>query len=108
MEVGERPEGGLRIALSGELDLENSARIDATLAELQAGVPDVHLDLRELTFIDSSGARSIWSAHVRARDGGGSLSVLVAPGAVRRALAVTGLDGELTLIEDGRPGDGAA
>ena len=107
MEVDDRLDGRLRIALRGELDLEDSGRVDEALTELQSSAHDVALDLRELTFIDSSGARSLWSAHVRARDAGGTLTVLVAPGAVRRALAVTGLEGELELIEDVLPEGGA-
>jgi anti-anti-sigma factor len=108
MEAGDPRDGRLEIAMRGELDLEDSARVDAVLTDLQSAAHDVTLDLRELTFIDSSGARSLWSAHVRAREAGGSLTVIVAPGAVRRALAVTGLDGELSVVEDGLPGGGAA
>jgi anti-anti-sigma factor len=99
LEVGERPDGAAEVVLRGELDLEDAARVDAALAAVQAGAPVLVLNLREVTFIDSSGARVIWAGHVRARDAGGRLTVLVAPGAVRRALALTGLDGELNVVE---------
>lgn len=87
------------MVLRGELDLEDAARVDAAIADVQATAPVLIMDLREVTFIDSSGARVIWACHVRSRDAGGKLTVLVAPGAVRRALALTGLDGEMEVVE---------
>jgi anti-sigma B factor antagonist len=96
------------VVLRGELDLEDAAAVDAALAELQRRAAGLVLDLRELTFMDSSGTRALWAAHQRASDAGGTLRVVVAPGAVRRTLAVTGLDGELDLLEHGASENGSA
>ncbi|MDX6556155.1 MAG: anti-sigma factor antagonist [Miltoncostaeaceae bacterium] len=102
--VGDADGGGAtEVVLSGELDLEDADALDAALVELQRGTATLVLDLREVTFIDSSGARALWAAHVRAGEAGGALRVIVGPGAVRRALAVTGLDHELNLVEDAAP-----
>ena len=53
-----------------------TTRLERTLSRSQARL--VVLDLRELTFIDSSGVHAIVSAGIRARKGGRRL-VLVHP-----------------------------
>jgi anti-sigma B factor antagonist len=59
----------------------------------------VILDLRELEFMDSSGAKLIVAASGRARQAGGRLVVVRGPVAVERIFALVGLDRQLELVD---------
>jgi anti-sigma B factor antagonist len=54
-------------ALSGELDLTGTPRLSACLTDVLASAWLVVVDLRELTFMDSSGVAAIIAADKRAR-----------------------------------------
>jgi anti-sigma B factor antagonist len=82
----------LVVTPTGELDIETADRLTAAMHEpLDNGFRHVVADLRGVTFIDSSGIRSLWEAHQRAERDGARLSVIIGNGHVRRALALTGL-----------------
>ena len=88
----------VRVAPSGELDLATASLLEAQLHELRtAGFDDVVLDLRELTFIDSSGIRVIVAEHRFAQTTGLGFSLRSGPPAVQRALEVCGLLGLLDI-----------
>ena len=107
MTVRRRP-GRTEVALAGELDLSDAEAVDRALERLQRESPGLRLDLRALEFIDSSGARVLWSAHERAQEAGGDfLEVVVGPGAVRRVLTIVGFDEHLHIVEAGPPDAGA-
>jgi anti-anti-sigma factor len=74
---------------AGELDMAVCGRIEREVGDLlDAGCPAVVLDLRELTFVDSSGVRELLRCREAARDSGARLELVLAPGAVTRALEV--------------------
>lgn len=84
----------VRVAPVGELDLATASLLEEQLHELRsAGFEHVVLDLRELTFIDSSGIRVIVAEHRFAEDTEHEFSLLSGPPAVQRALEVCGLLG---------------
>ena len=56
------------------------------------------LDLRAVTFIDSTGVRLILQARERARRHRAGLVLLCEPGEVTRVLALSGLDGQLDVV----------
>jgi anti-anti-sigma factor len=58
------------------------------------------LDLRELTFLDSTGLRLITSAAGRASLGGWRLVLVRGPEPVQRVFRITRLDGELEFVHD--------
>jgi anti-sigma B factor antagonist len=62
--------------VTGELDLATAPALDETLQQAQLQARLVVLDLRELDFMDSSGAHTIVSASLRARLNGGRLVVV--------------------------------
>ena len=65
---------------AGELDLAVTGRIEReVLALLAAGCPAIVLDLRELTFIDSSGVRELLRSREAALDGGARLELMLVP-----------------------------
>jgi anti-sigma B factor antagonist len=90
-----RQEGACRVALRGELDLGSAPQLEHALAT--AGDGDVLLDLRGLTFMDSTGVRLLLEAAER---GGPGLRIL-APrdGDARVTIDVTGIAPLLPLVD---------
>jgi anti-anti-sigma factor len=92
---------GVRIVLSGELDISTAPRVEEELTRVEEGRPAVILlDLRELEFMDSTGLRVIVSADGRAREAGRSLRLVRGPEAVQRIFRVTRLDERLEIGDD--------
>lgn len=91
----------MRVAPGGELDLANAATLQAQLDELRgAGFQHVMLDLRELTFIDSSAVRLILREDRLARSAGRRFSLIKGPPAVQGVLDVCGV---LDRLDFGEP-----
>jgi anti-anti-sigma factor len=74
-----------RVAPAGELDLATIAQLEAALPRVVAGETLV-IDLRELTFIDSSGVHLLMRLDVAARTDGWDLVVVRGQPAVQRVL----------------------
>jgi anti-sigma B factor antagonist len=88
----------VRVLISGELDLATVGDVRNQIAELlDVGWRDVLIDLREVTFMDTSGVHALLDADQRARDESVRLAVVVEPGPVRELLRITGTDRILTL-----------
>jgi anti-anti-sigma factor len=86
----------------GELDLATAPELEELVLGLMADGVSVVLDLRGLSFMDSSGVRVLVAARARASDGGGELTI-VRPergGAVDRILEVSGIDQALELVDE--------
>ena len=82
----------VRVVPIGEVDIATVGEIDARLRELnQAGFRHVVLDLRRLTFIDSTGVRLVLTWHAAARQNGIDFTVLEGPPAVQRVFALAGV-----------------
>jgi anti-anti-sigma factor len=68
----EREEGGaLRVVVRGELDIATAPRLEAVLADSSAS--SLRVDLRGLTFMDSTGVRTLLQATEDARAAGREL-----------------------------------
>lgn len=91
------------IVLEGELDIvgapELTAAIDGLLAE--PGV-EVVVDLRGLTFMDSSGLQALLHGHRQAQQAPGSFSLVRGSDAVMRVFELAGVNG---LIPFARPAE---
>lgn len=90
------------VELHGELDL---ARVDDVRAELdrieaEGSAERVAVDLRDLTFLDSSGLRLLVVASGRARERGVPLVLVRGPEQVQHVFEITGMDRELTFVDD--------
>jgi anti-sigma B factor antagonist len=98
----ERSADGLRIALSGELDMATAPSVEERLEELDGGDPPSRLvlDLRGLRFIDSTGLSLLMNADSRARKAGRRVTIVSGNGAPRRILETTGLAARLDVVED--------
>jgi anti-anti-sigma factor len=58
------------------------------------------LDLSDLTFLDSTGLRTVVTADERARENGRRLVVVRGPDAVQRVFAITRLEERLEMVDD--------
>lgn len=80
------------VHLTGELDLSSAPELERTLQQAQGRAPVVVLDLRELTFIDSSGLHVIVNANARAERAHGRLILIRGARQLDRLFTMTGLD----------------
>jgi anti-sigma B factor antagonist len=91
-----RTGNSVRIELTGELDSYSSEAFDRSARrEEQDGCEEIILDLKELTFVDSTGLRSLIEAARRAQAGGWTVSVVNARGKVRMVFDLTDMDSML-------------
>lgn len=89
------------VRLEGELDMQSSPSLREELNALIDGEMPVVVDLRGLSFIDSSGIRCLTLAASRARDAGdGRMQVIRPPqGQVSQVLTLTNVGRYLPLID---------
>ena len=84
----------------GELDLDTAPLLEQELgAARAAGAASVVLDMRALTFMDSTGLRIVVSGDARARQRGGRFAVVRGPEAVQRIFRITRLDERLDMVD---------
>lgn len=90
-----------RVTVAGELDLVSAPELEQTLRHLRlAPAGDVVLDLREVTFIDSSGLRVVLVGSRDARTAGHRFVVLAGTGQVRRVIDMAQVADHLELGDD--------
>jgi len=95
-----RDDSMVRLALAGEFDLSNATQVEDAIKDVERESPElIVLDLRELTFMDSTGLRVMVSADARARDKSRRLVVVQGPESVHRVFRITGLDDHLDIVE---------
>jgi anti-anti-sigma factor len=81
------------IELAGELDLHESGRLSAAVAEiLTEGVELLELDATALTFIDSAGLRAILLARSGAADQGVTFLISGVSPQIRRVMEIAGAE----------------
>lgn len=93
-ELIEQPSGTIVVRVHGDLDL---ATAPAFTAQLQGRRGPLVFDLRQTTFLDSSGLRALLTV---TRADGGSAAVICPAGAPRRILQMSGVDALFALYED--------
>jgi len=94
--------GSWVIALFEELDLAADSECEAALRLVQGAWESVTLDLRGLTFMDSSGVRFILALSAMAARDGFELRVIKGNAAVQRVLELSGVEDRLEM-RDARP-----
>ena len=80
------------VVLGGEIDIAAVHELRAEFAALTDGSRPVTIDLRDVSFIDSSGIEALVAARRDAERAGGSVVLLAPSPAVARVLEVAGLD----------------
>jgi anti-sigma B factor antagonist len=97
-----------RLALSGELDVVTSPGLDAAVERLLAGrIESLVIDLRGVTFMDSSGLRTVLTAWDSCREADCEFLLIPDTGACMRLFQITGVLDDLPLWEP-ESGDGFA
>jgi anti-sigma B factor antagonist len=88
------------LTVDGELDLSTSPELRDALMNLGADHPRIAIDLRAVTFMDSTALGVIVAAMKRAREGGGELALVGPTGSPRKVLSITALDQIVPIVED--------
>jgi anti-sigma B factor antagonist len=92
-------DGVATVAVAGDLDLSTAPELERTLARIQGEGRAVLLDMRGLSFMDSSGLRVILAADARARSNGTRLMLVAGPPGVQRVFELTLLDRRLEFVD---------
>lgn len=80
------------IVLNGEADLLGTPKIEAALKDAYAADSElIVIDLRNLTFIDSSGLHALATGHELSRARGQELRIIPGPDNVQRLFELTGM-----------------
>ena len=91
--------GAVRVGLRGELDMEHAYTFDEELRRVEALEPPcICIDLRELSFLDSTGLSRIVAARRRARKAGRRLVLVRGTAAVQRVFQLTALDEAFEIV----------
>ena len=85
---------------SGELDILGAERLEACIGDLAGDSPDtVVIDLRNVSFMDSTGLRSLIRARARGTEGDWSLKLVRGPDRVHRVIELTRMDAVFDFVE---------
>lgn len=88
------------ISPSGELDIASAPELERAIAEATAEPgAQLVLDLRELTFMDSSGLRTLAQTNAQATKGQFELSIIRGQRQIERVLEISGLATLLPLVD---------
>lgn len=96
-------DGRVTFTPRGELDLATAPELeDKVLTAVRAAEQPVVLDLRQLTFMDSTGVRTIVAAHQISEETGCELRVVRPPreSPVSRVIEISGIDEALGLVDE--------
>jgi anti-anti-sigma factor len=97
----EESRGVVIVSPAGELDIATADRLDQELRRVEELKPRLLvLDLRSLTFMDSSGVRTILLADTRSRQNGARLTIVRGPEEVDRVFRITGIAEHLQIVDE--------
>jgi anti-sigma B factor antagonist len=88
------------VYVSGELDLNSRVELESVLAQLLKPPHIVVLEFSQLTFVDSTGLKTLLNEHRRARAEKYEFAIAGAQGPVREVFRITALDISLPLVPD--------
>jgi anti-anti-sigma factor len=93
-----------RLRLTGELDMAGVDRFERLLTSEEVPQAETFiLDMRGLTFIDSSGLRALIMADQRVRDDGGRFIVVRGTEPVNQVMEMTGVARQIELVDEPPP-----
>ena len=85
---------------AGEIDAHTAPDLDRALSDIVTSGQAARLDMAAITFIDSSGIRTLISSTNASRQHGGDLVIAPSP-MVTRVMEMSGLDKFFTVAETG-------
>ena len=90
----------MHVVPRGELDIFTAPQLEQVIREATSEpVSELVLDLRELTFMDSTGLRTLAQANQRTQQAGTTLSIWRGPHQIERVLEISGLGPLLPLAD---------
>ena len=95
-------EGGIRITVTGEIDMENAARVEQQILDaISNQLTNVVLDLGGLDYIDSAGLRVLFTLGTRLNTLQIALELVVPPESpIRRVIDLCGLSGTMRIASN--------
>jgi anti-sigma B factor antagonist len=91
----------VRVVTAGELDLATSPQLEQEMhAVLARGARRVTIDMRKLTFVDSSGLRVLISLYERSTEDGWELALTPPSEQARAVFRISGAEEHLPFIAD--------
>ena len=101
-----RDDGWVRVLPVGELDLATRGRLEQAIDDLRdTGADRLILDLRSVSFLDSSGLRLVLELYAAARGDGFELHLVPGPPHVQRIFELTGTLDALPFVTPESPAD---
>jgi anti-anti-sigma factor len=92
---------GVVVVLTGELDLAEVGRMTRRVLKLEQESPAaLFLDLRSLSFLDSSGLQGLVEIDARGRSNGRRVAFIRGPGTVHRLFELTRLEDRVEILDD--------
>ena len=92
---------GSRTALSGDIDLSTVEDVESGLrSAIDGGSGAIVLDLRQVSFLDSSGLRLILRLHKDLGEAGRRLVLVQGPRRVARVFELTGAEDQFEIVAD--------
>jgi anti-sigma B factor antagonist len=89
------------VTVRGDFDVQVAARATDELTAIEAGEPgSLVIDMRDVSFMDSSGMGVVAGAHARATAAGRRFAVVGPPAGVRHAFGISGLDEVLLIVDE--------
>lgn len=89
------------IRVAGEIDMATAdAFAQALSGQISSGTDALLVDMRDVTFIDSTGVTALFRGYEQMAERDGQLRVLTAPGVVARVLDVSGLAQVIRVFAD--------
>jgi anti-anti-sigma factor len=95
----EHADGVVVVRPRGEVDMASAPALRDIMRDLGHRGASVHLDLSEVTFIDSTGLRLVWDADAESRADGRHLTLSAGPPQVMRVFDLTGLTRRLPFTD---------
>lgn len=92
--------GGALLTVQGEVDLVTAPELQAALESALPERARVVIDLRGVTFLDSTGLALLLRYDRKAALGGRRVVVVKGPPHVQRAFELTGLSQRLTMVDE--------
>jgi anti-sigma B factor antagonist len=90
----------IRLVVDGELDMDTGPRLQGEVERAHAAAPArLVLDLRGVTFFDSTGLQIVLDAELRCREAGRELLVLAGQGEPRRVRELADVTDRLRMEE---------
>ncbi|MGF1664901.1 MAG: STAS domain-containing protein [Acidimicrobiia bacterium] len=95
----ENERGWTMLSVKGEIDIATAGILDEAIEQaVTDGRTRIAVDLEGVSFMDSTGLRTLIVAHRRLGDVGGTLAVIPGSGPIRRLLEVAGVVDTLEIV----------